>query len=225
MNEHADHLGDFLTTDARGKQLPGYLDTLAATLAIERESIDEDLRRLTDGVAHIKEIVSAQQSLAGVCIVREDVNVGELLEDALRIAGVLGEPTVTVTRDVDGVGVVSLDRHRVLSILLNLMSNAAQAMDGNGDRACELNLRAELTDERTIRVTVADNGEGIPPENLTRIFVHGFTTHANGHGFGLHSAALAAKEMGGGLSVHSDGDGTGATFTLDVPLEDASVVV
>jgi signal transduction histidine kinase len=98
-------------------------------------------------------------------------------------------------------------------------------MKSNGDRAGELSLKAELVDEQTIRVTVADNGEGIPPENLTRIFVHGFTTHANGHGFGLHSAALAAKEMGGGLSVHSDGRGAGATFTLDVPLERESVVV
>jgi signal transduction histidine kinase len=120
---------------------------------------------------------------------------------------------------------VSLDRHRVLSILLNLMSNAAHAMKDNGDRGGELTVRAELIGEQTIRITVADNGEGIPPENLTRIFVHGFTTHADGHGFGLHSAALSAKEMGGGLSVHSDGDGKGATFTVDVPLESESVVV
>jgi len=63
MNEHADDLGGFLTTDARGKALPGYLDKLAATLAIEQESIDSELLRLTDSVAHIKEIVAAQQSL------------------------------------------------------------------------------------------------------------------------------------------------------------------
>ncbi|MDQ1425194.1 MAG: hypothetical protein QOD72_2692, partial [Acidimicrobiaceae bacterium] len=225
MNEHTTDLGEFLTTDARGKQLPGYLDTLAATLATERESIDEDLRRLTDGVAHIKEIVSAQQSLAGVCIVREQVNVEDLLEDALRIAGLTGQPEVTVTRDFGDVGVVSLDRHRVLSILLNLMSNADQAMKGNGDIGRELSLRAELTGEQGVRITVADNGEGIPAGNLTRIFVHGFSTHANGHGFGLHSAALAAKEMGGGVSVRSDGDGTGATFTLDVPLAYERVAV
>jgi len=64
---------------------------------------------------------------------------------------------------------------------------------------------------------VRDNGMGIPPENLTRIFVHGFTTRKEGHGFGLHSGALAAREMGGSLSVHSDGPGKGATFTLELP--------
>jgi signal transduction histidine kinase len=76
-----------------------------------------------------------------------------------------------------------------------------------------------VTAGQAVRITVADNGEGIPPENLTRIFVHGFTTHVVGHGFGLHSSAVAAKEMGGGLTVHSDGAGTGALFTLEVPLE------
>jgi signal transduction histidine kinase len=74
-----------------------------------------------------------------------------------------------------------------------------------------------VTAGRAVSITVADNGEGIPVENLTRIFVHGFTTHVDGHGFGLHSSALAAKEMGGALTVHSDGAGTGAVFTLEVP--------
>jgi signal transduction histidine kinase len=176
-------------------------------------------------VAHIKEIVSAQQSLAGVLIVREPVNVEDLVDDALRITGLVDGKAVAIIRDLGGAKVLSLDRHRVLSVLLNLFSNAAQAMDGNGGHGRQLNVRAELTDEHALRITVADNGEGIPTENLTRIFAHGFTTHTNGHGFGLHSAALAAKEMGGGLSVHSDGDGTGATFTLNVPLEREPVAV
>jgi two-component system NtrC family sensor kinase len=59
---------------------------------------------------------------------------------------------------------------------------------------------------------------GIAPENLTRIFQHGFTTRKDGHGFGLHSGALAAQEMGGTLTVHSAGPGAGACFTLTVPI-------
>jgi signal transduction histidine kinase len=69
-----------------------------------------------------------------------------------------------------------------------------------------------------LRVTVSDNGEGIDPDNLARVFTHGFTTRRNGHGFGLHSCVLAAQEMGGSLRVHSDGVGEGAIFTLDVPV-------
>jgi signal transduction histidine kinase len=72
--------------------------------------------------------------------------------------------------------------------------------------------------KNTLRISVIDNGIGIPAENRTRIFNHGFTTRKDGHGFGLHSGALAATEMGGSLSVHSDGPMTGAAFTLELPL-------
>ena len=89
----------------------------------------------------------------------------------------------------------------------------------NVDRPRQLHLQVDVTAGQAVSITVADNGVGISEENLKRIFVHGFTTHADGHGFGLHSSALAAKEMGGTLTVHTDGDGTGAAFTLDVPLE------
>jgi signal transduction histidine kinase len=69
-----------------------------------------------------------------------------------------------------------------------------------------------------VEVTVTDNGEGIAPDNLTRIFSYGFTTRQQGHGFGLHSGANAAKEMGGQLTAHSAGPGQGAVFTLVLPL-------
>ena len=68
-----------------------------------------------------------------------------------------------------------------------------------------------------LRVEVIDTGVGISGDNLTRIFSHGFTTKKNGQGFGLYSSALAASEMGGTLGVRSDGVGTGATFTVELP--------
>jgi signal transduction histidine kinase len=69
-----------------------------------------------------------------------------------------------------------------------------------------------------VRISVTDNGVGIRPEHLTHIFEHGFTTRKDGHGFGLHSGAIAAKEMGGSLAVYSAGPDQGATFTLSLPL-------
>ena len=225
MHEHADDLGDFLTVDARGRALPGYLDKLSMTLATERASIDEELVRLTGGVAHIKEIVNAQQSLAHVSGVIEQVNVNDLVEDALRMAGVLADDDVTIVRDLPAAQLVPLDRHRALLILLNLIRNAADAMANNMDRPRQLSVQVAVTPGRTVKITVADNGMGIPAENLTRIFVHGFTTQPDGHGFGLHSSALAAKEMGGSLAVHSDGVGEGAAFVLDLPLVEQEVTV
>jgi signal transduction histidine kinase len=219
LHQHAGDLGEFLTTDARGKALPGYLDQLAATLTVERDSIEVELRRLSEGIAHINEIVAAQQSLAGVDGVIEAVNVADMIDDALRMAGAAGQPGLAVSQHVADVGLVSLDRHRVLLILVNLITNATHALVGNVDRPRQLDVRVEVIAGQSVTITVADNGEGIAPENLPRIFVHGFTTHRDGHGFGLHSSALAAHEMGGALTGFSDGVGTGALFTLEVPFE------
>ena len=69
-----------------------------------------------------------------------------------------------------------------------------------------------------MRIEVVDNGVGIPQENLTRIFNHGFTTRKDGHGFGLHSGAVMAKQLGGSLTALSDGLGKGASFALEFPL-------
>ena len=138
MREHAADLGDFLTIDARGKALPGYLEQLATALTAERESIEVELRRLSEGVAHIAEIVSAQQSLAGVDAVIEPVRIADVVEDALRMAGVADQPGLTVIRDLADVGLVSLDRHRFLLILVNLITNAVYAMGDNADRPRQL---------------------------------------------------------------------------------------
>ena len=224
MREHTADLGTFITTDARGKELPGYLDKLAVALAIERESIEAELLRLTNGVAHIKEIVNAQQSLAGVSGVLESVRVSDVMEEALQMSGVLGDDRVTVIRDFPDDQPLPMDKHRVLLVLLNLIGNAMHAMKRNVDRPRQLTLGAGLTPGRAVSITVADNGEGIPAENMTRIFSHGFTTHVDGHGFGLHSSAVAAKEMGGALTVHSDGTDTGAAFTLEMPLDAEAVL-
>ena len=106
----------------------------------------------------------------------------------------------------------------MLQILVNLIRNAKYACDDSGKTDKHITLRV-INGAGRIKVSIVDNGIGIPGENLTRIFNHGFTTRKEGHGFGLHSGALAAKEMGGTLLAFSDGPGYGATFTLDLPLQ------
>jgi signal transduction histidine kinase len=73
-----------------------------------------------------------------------------------------------------------------------------------------------------LHIDVQDTGEGIAPENLKRLFAHGFTTRERGHGFGLHSSASAALEMGGTLEAHSEGAGRGAVFSLVLPFAGSS---
>ena len=223
INEHAADLGDFLTRDEKGKLLPAYLNKLVAALATEQQSVVEEMGSLIKSIDHIKDIVATQQSYAGASSVVEAVQVRDLLEDALRMnAGAMTRHRVTVIKEFADVPLLLLDKPRLLQILVNLIGNAKQAMDSVIDRPHQMTLRmdvAGLVDQRNLRVRVEDNGEGIAPENMARLFVHGFTTRKNGHGFGLHSCALAAKEMGGRLMAHSDGAGKGAAFTLELPIK------
>lgn len=219
INQHQDDLGRFFTEDDKGKLLPGYLNQLVDAIATEQQGMGEELAQLARSVDHIKEIVATQQSYAGASRLIEPLQVAELIEDALRMnSGALARHQVTVVKDYGPLPPVMGDKHRMLLILINLISNAKYAMSNLDDVPRTLTLSARVLDGQTLSISVKDEGEGIPAENLTRIFSHGFTTRKDGHGFGLHSCALAAMEMGGQLNVHSDGPGLGATFTLDIPL-------
>jgi C4-dicarboxylate-specific signal transduction histidine kinase len=125
---------------------------------------------------------------------------------------------VQVVREYTAAPSVPVDKHKVLQVLVNLVRNAKFALNDSGRKDKRLTVRVETDGDGFVKLSVIDNGVGIPPEHLTRIFEHGFTTRKNGHGFGLHSGALAAKDLGGSLHVHSDGPGRGATFTLTLPL-------
>ncbi|WP_191487440.1 DAHL domain-containing protein [Pseudomonas sp. FEN] len=222
LNEHRHDLGEFITGDERGKLLPGYLNQLAEAIATEQQSMSDELTQLSKSVEHIKDIVSTQQSYAGISTMEEPLYIRDLLEDALRMnSGALNRHNVTVIREYDDVPRVMADKHRLLLILINLISNAKQAMANLSDRPREITLRVTAVEDSTLRISVKDAGEGIPAENMTRIFAHGFTTRKEGHGFGLHSCALAAVEMKGHLTAHSDGPGKGAIFTLELPLKTA----
>jgi PAS domain S-box-containing protein len=213
------NLGTFLTTDPKGKQLPEYLEQLSEHLAGEQSGALEEIARLQKNIEHIKDIVSKQQSYAVVSGVTEIVKVSELVEDALQLnAGSLIRHDIQAVRDFSEVPPISVEKHKVLQILVNLISNAKQACDDSGRSDKRMTVRVANGDGR-VKISISDNGVGIPPENLLRIFNHGFTTRKTGHGFGLHSGALAAKQLGGELRAHSEGSGQGSVFTLELPVE------
>jgi signal transduction histidine kinase len=160
-----------------------------------------------------------QQSYARVSGIIESLSIRDLVEDALQMhTAALTRHGVLVVREYQDVPVMSLDKHKVLQILVNLIRNAKYAMDSANRRDKRLTVAIANTPNNAVQISVADNGIGIPAENLTRIFSHGFTTKRDGHGFGLHSGAIAAREMGGSLVARSDGAGHGATFVLELPL-------
>ncbi|BBP72660.1 hypothetical protein PHLH6_46640 [Pseudomonas sp. Seg1] len=219
INEHPHDLGHFLSEDAKGKLLPGYLNQLVAAIAQEQQEMVDELNQMNKSVDHIKDIVATQQSYAGANSMTEPLFINELLEDALRMnAGALTRHHVTVVKEYADVPQVMGDKHRLLLILINLISNAKYAMSDLSNRPRTMTLGVKVVDDHFLEISVRDDGEGIAAENMTRIFAHGFTTRKEGHGFGLHSCALAAIEMNGHLTAHSDGPGKGALFTLQIPL-------
>ncbi len=207
-----------LSNDPRGQKVPAYLEQLAEQLQKERESLRSELKSLLESVEHTKDIVSMQQAYAHMGGLKDELSPVELVEDAIRLnSGALTRHDVTLERDFESVPKVVADRTRVLQILINLIRNAKYACDETKNPEKKLSIRVRPS-EIGVRISVQDTGVGIPEENLNRIFAYGFTTRKEGHGFGLHSSALAAKEMGGALTVVSDGVGRGATFHLDLPL-------
>ena len=217
LQEHQPDLGHFIGHDERGRQLPAYLDALAKHLLADQSTALLELDSLRKNIDHIKEIVSMQQSYAKLAGVTETVEVAQLVEESLRInAGGLARHAIRLECAFAPVPQITVDKHKVLQIMVNLLRNAKHACQNSV--AAERRITVQITPgEGMVYITVSDNGVGISPENLTRIFSHGFTTKQDGHGFGLHSGALGAREMGGALRAASQGPGQGATFTLELP--------
>ena len=218
MEQHENDLGDFIANDPRGRQLPGFLKLLAKRLQDERSEVLAELDALASRLDHVKKIVSAQQSHASAAGFVERADAAQSLDEALAFeTSSLEKHGVEVIREYEGLPAIELDRQKLLQILVNLVRNAKDALLEMPSGQRRLTCRIRPSGDERFQIVIQDNGAGIPKQNLTRIFSHGFTTKPNGHGFGLHSCAIAVREMGGCLSVHSDGPQCGASFTLELP--------
>lgn len=219
LMRHKDDLAGFAQQDPRARKIPDYLAALAAQLAGEREAMLKELDELRGNLDHIKETVSMQQTYARRCGVVEEVAVTDMVEDALRMnSSALTRHQVELQRDFRATPSVTTDKHKVLQILVNLLRNAKYACDDAGAPGKRIIVRIEqILDD--VWISVIDNGVGMSDEVISRLFTYGFTTRESGHGFGLHGAALAAADLGGAISAHSDGAGKGATFRLSLPLQ------
>jgi PAS domain S-box-containing protein len=214
-------LAAFLTGTEKGRQLPNYMVKVNEVIQRERATAIEELESMEKGIEHIKAIVSAQQSHGKVAGVIESVTLTELLEDAVRLERGLCEMAGVMVRvDHGDVPPVLVDRHRLLEILMNLLVNAREALPEVAPGIVrEIAVRSRSFAPGTFSIEVRDSGVGIAPADLVKIFHQGFTTKVHGHGFGLHASSCAAVELGGSLSVVSDGAGQGACFTLTLPID------
>lgn len=179
----------------------------------------KELDSLGQSVEHVKTIIAMQQNYAKVTGIHETMSVVDVVEDALRLNAIsFTRHEIRVKREFEAKPTATLERHKVMQILVNLLTNAKHALDKPEVKDKTLTVRIALNGNDLVRISVEDTGSGISPESMARLFQHGFTTKPEGHGFGLHHGALAAKEMGGSLTARSDGLGKGATFTLEIPM-------
>ncbi|MBN1204656.1 MAG: hypothetical protein JXB05_07000 [Myxococcaceae bacterium] len=213
----------WLREDPRGKLVPAFLEQLGQELEKERNRLVAQQREMLEHVEHIKQVVALQNTYAGRMRLLEQVSLTELIELALRINhGDLTRHAVEVVRRFEKLPELQVEKHKVLQILVNLISNAQRALVEGREAGRQLIVRLGWGEPGRWRVEVEDNGIGIAPEHLEKLFHFGFTTRKAGHGIGLHSCVLAAQEMGGTLVARSRGLGQGASFMLEVPLERAS---
>ncbi|WP_239470474.1 ATP-binding protein [Archangium violaceum] len=221
MREHTTELGTFLTTDPQGQKLPAYLFALSQQLQEERDAMSQEVRALSQSVEHIKSIIGMQQKHARVAGSQEQLSIPQLIDEALRLHAISFERLgIAIERDYAQLAPILVDRHKLLQILVNLLSNARHALLESEQRDKRLTIRVQPSPEgKNLLIQVADNGQGIAPEHLPRMFTLGFTTKKTGHGFGLHMSALTATEMKGRLTCTSPGPGQGATFTLELPMK------
>ncbi len=226
VEEHEDDFSRFVSTDDRGKHLPRFLIDLSHHMASEERLMVEEVQALISHIDHIKTVISTQQAYAksGMVGVAEPVDLTDLIRDAVHVnTSSMRRHHVEVNCEFAELKPTIVDKHKLLQILINLISNAKYAcMESNHDEHC-ISIRLRRAGDDRVQIEVNDNGVGISNENLTRIFAHGFTTRSDGHGFGLHSAAVAAEELKATLSAHSDGNEQGSTFVLDLPYSPAEV--
>ncbi len=226
IESHGQDLGSFLTEDSQGKHIPTYLVKVARRFSSEQEQLLDKLHSLMEDVSHIKDVIKMQQSYAKVSGVEISMTIDQVIEQAVHInqAG-LDRYRINVVREFAELGTIRLDKQKIIQILVNLISNAKHALIDSDQPNKQMTIRTGNNGEGRLRVEIIDNGVGISPDNLQQVFRHGFTTKESGHGFGLHSCALTAKDMGGTLTASSGGAGHGACFTLELPLTPAPVTV
>jgi two-component system, NtrC family, sensor kinase len=225
IEQNSNDLGTFITNNEKGRQVPRFLKVLSDHLAADEKALLEEAEALIANVDHIKTIISTQQSYATSGGMVEPVEVNSLLDDAVKLhATSFGKHRIELIRDYAELPTLLIDKQRLMQIVINLVKNAKESLREQQECERKLIVRTKKEGDHLI-IEVTDTGIGIKPDQLTKVFSHGFTTKATGHGFGLHSCANAATEMDGKLTASSAGHLQGATFRLDLPFRPATVTM
>lgn len=218
IDSNKNNLVEFLNNDERGKLLLPYFQKVLQILDQERSDIKEELNYLQDNVNQIKQVISMQLSADVTLGIVEPLNLAELTDNALSLQdSVIKHNCIDIVCNYLPLPTLYSVKSKLLQILVNLVKNAVEALIESNNQKKQLVIDIELLANDVFRLSIKDNGIGVLKENLDKIFSFGFTTKVEGHGYGLHSCALLAIELGGKLSLESNGLNQGTKFILDIP--------
>ncbi len=223
LNEKKHELGDRWIEYPKFQNLPVMLETLSGNFRSCQKNAVDELEALRENVEFVKDIVKSQQEVALKGNMVTTTRGSRLFEYALKLLSSKISSDVTIVKRYDADGEFQVDKNKVLQILTNFIKNALEAISSFEGSTRQIELITEESKPGWIALKVRDSGCGISRKNLEKMFSFGFTTKKSGHGFGLHSAACAAKEMNGRVTVESDGEGFGACFGIEVPMSLESV--
>ncbi len=221
IKQHEDGLSEYLLHTEKGTQLLEYLYAVTDCFVQEQKDIEQILIDLSGNVRHVVEVLSVQQDNGKLAGLTEFVVLSEVVQDAVHV--ILNDAKqydIKVVCEFEDVPQMAMDRHKIIQIVMSLLSNAKHSLKESEVKDRILSVSTRIMDKNHVSVCVQDNGVGIPNEDMAKLFDYGFSTRPDGHGFGLHTARNAADILGGIITASSDGVGKGALFVFELPCAD-----
>lgn len=209
----------------RHEELREFMRLASMELTTTVRSAADDIDILGRQAAAVQSMLTEQRRSARNEHVIEAVRLPELFSQAMEIVPDSARARLSVQIDdsLRTVGVVHVARTVLRLVMQNVIINAAEAMrEASRDRG-RLSVRAEIvaySDGEQLRMDCQDDGIGIHPDNLARIFEKGFSTKSRetNSGIGLHWCANAVGALGGRMWATSEGPGRGASIHILLPL-------
>lgn len=218
-------LDDATTASDRRRDLREFLDLGARELNSLIKTTVDHMVSVGHQVEHVQRILSDQESISRAARVLQPVEIAELVSESVELLGteIPQDLGIELDASLQSVGRVLGSPVALQQIVINLLKNAAESIRGRSPAPrygrIEVTAAAESRDGRAmICLSIIDNGAGISPENLSRLFQRGFSTKSRPtSGHGLHWCAITAAALGGKITIDSAGTGQGATVALWLP--------
>lgn len=218
LNKNKSSAAEFFSHPTKGQALIEYLNIVGSSLLGDNQKLKNEIQLILNKIDLMIGVVRSQQAYAKGQFMTETFQISALCHELINmISSMVTRENIKIIETYNNVPDVETDRVKISHVIINLLKNAKEALEGQTTSAKQIKIRTETTPEKKVSLSIEDNGAGIAPDHLDKIFSHGFTTKVKGHGFGLHFCANTMAELGGSLQVESEGVGKGSRFTIILP--------